>query len=53
MRLKDDLATVLDVPASTVRVVMRDVGGNFGTRGMIYPEFCAGGLGGAAASAGR
>lgn len=39
VRLKHDLAHMLDVPANNVRVVMRDVGGNFGTRGMIYPEF--------------
>ena len=39
VRLKDDLATILDVPADKVRVLMQDVGGNFGTRGMIYPEF--------------
>ncbi|MDO8597244.1 MAG: xanthine dehydrogenase family protein molybdopterin-binding subunit [Sulfuricaulis sp.] len=39
VRLKHDLATVLNVPAQNVRVVMGDVGGNFGTRGMIYPEF--------------
>lgn len=39
VRVKDDLATMLDVPAETVRVVTRDVGGHFGTRGMIYPEF--------------
>src|SRR5215510_3450439 len=38
-RLKDDLATILGVPADNVRVLMRDVGGNFGTRGMIYAEF--------------
>ncbi len=38
-RLKDDLATILGVPADRVRVIMRDVGGNFGTRGMIYGEF--------------
>jgi aerobic carbon-monoxide dehydrogenase large subunit len=38
-RLKDDLATILGVPADKVRVLMRDVGGNFGTRGMIYAEF--------------
>jgi carbon-monoxide dehydrogenase large subunit len=38
-RLKDDLATTLGVPADDVRVIMRDVGGNFGTRGMIYAEF--------------
>ena len=39
VRLKNDLATMLGVPAETVRVLMQDVGGNFGTRGMIYPEF--------------
>src|SRR5215469_4172971 len=38
-RLKDDLATILGVPADQVRVIMRDVGGNFGNRGMIYAEF--------------
>ncbi len=38
-RLKDDLATILGVPAEQVRVIMRDIGGNFGTRGMIYAEF--------------
>ena len=38
-RLKDDLATILAVPPDHVRVIMREVGGNFGTRGMIYPEF--------------
>jgi carbon-monoxide dehydrogenase large subunit len=38
-RLKDDLAAILGVPADQVRVIMRDVGGNFGTRGMIYAEF--------------
>jgi carbon-monoxide dehydrogenase large subunit len=39
VRLKNDLATILCVSAETVRVLMQDVGGNFGTRGMIYPEF--------------
>src|SRR5262249_1075376 len=38
-RLKDVLATTLRVAADQVRVIMRDVGGNFGTRGMIYAEF--------------
>ena len=38
-RLKDDLATILAVPKDAVRVIMREVGGNFGTRGMIYAEF--------------
>ncbi len=39
VRLKNDLATMLGVPPEQVRVLMQDVGGNFGTRGMIYPEF--------------
>ncbi len=39
VRLKHDLALMLNVPAQNVRVLMGDVGGNFGTRGMIYPEF--------------
>jgi carbon-monoxide dehydrogenase large subunit len=39
VRLKQDLALVLGIPAERVRVLIGDVGGNFGTRGMIYPEF--------------
>ncbi|MGA7788575.1 MAG: xanthine dehydrogenase family protein molybdopterin-binding subunit [Xanthobacteraceae bacterium] len=39
VRLKNDLATMLGVAPEAVRVLMGDVGGNFGTRGMIYPEF--------------
>jgi carbon-monoxide dehydrogenase large subunit len=39
VRLKNDLATMLGVPNTHTRAVMHDVGGNFGTRGMIYPEF--------------
>ena len=39
-RFKEDVAIMLDVEAKNVRVVMHDVGGNFGTRGFIYPEFC-------------
>jgi carbon-monoxide dehydrogenase large subunit len=39
VRLKGDLATMLGVAPEQVRVLMQDVGGNFGTRGMIYPEF--------------
>ena len=49
VRLKTDLAVILDVPPEKVRVLMADIGGNFGTRGMIYPEFAAGRLGGAQA----
>ncbi len=39
VRMKKDLALILDIPEEQVRVLMDDVGGNFGTRGMIYPEF--------------
>lgn len=39
VRLKKDLAIILNVSENRVRVLMDDVGGNFGTRGMIYPEF--------------
>jgi carbon-monoxide dehydrogenase large subunit len=39
VRLKADISTSLDIPAESVRVVMREVGGNFGTRGAVYPEF--------------
>jgi aerobic carbon-monoxide dehydrogenase large subunit len=39
VRLKNDLAAILDVRPENVRVLMGDVGGNFGTRGMIYAEF--------------
>jgi carbon-monoxide dehydrogenase large subunit len=38
-RLKADLAGVLGVAQSAVRVVARDVGGNYGTRNSFYPEF--------------
>jgi aerobic carbon-monoxide dehydrogenase large subunit len=34
-----DLAIVLGVPPEEARVVMQDVGGNFGTRGGFNPEF--------------
>jgi carbon-monoxide dehydrogenase large subunit len=36
---KRDLALVLDVPQGAVRVVMQDIGGNFGTRGGFNAEF--------------
>ncbi len=41
VRLKKDLAIALNVDEQAVRVLMQDVGGNFGTRGAIYPEFVA------------
>jgi len=39
VRHKNDLAEILGVPDTTVRVVAQDVGGNFGTRNSFYPEF--------------
>src|SRR5215208_1598110 len=36
---KRDLAVVLGVPPEQVRVVMHDIGGNFGTRGGFNAEF--------------
>jgi carbon-monoxide dehydrogenase large subunit len=39
VRPRDDLAAVLGVTPDRVRVVMHDVGGNFGTRGAFNPEF--------------
>jgi len=39
VRHKRDLTIVLGVPEDAVRVVARDVGGNFGTRNPLYPEF--------------
>ncbi|MSP03038.1 MAG: xanthine dehydrogenase family protein molybdopterin-binding subunit [Acetobacteraceae bacterium] len=39
VRPRNDLAAILGVPQSDVRMVMHDVGGNFGTRGAFNPEF--------------
>ncbi|MCC6949716.1 MAG: xanthine dehydrogenase family protein molybdopterin-binding subunit [Bradyrhizobiaceae bacterium] len=39
VRVKQDLAGSLGIPADRVRVVMRDVGGNYGTRGGFYPDY--------------
>jgi carbon-monoxide dehydrogenase large subunit len=39
VRLKSDLAEVLRVPEASVRVIARDVGGNYGTRNSSYPEY--------------
>jgi carbon-monoxide dehydrogenase large subunit len=38
-RTKMDLAIMLGVEEDAVRVVTKDVGGHFGTRGMLYGEF--------------
>jgi carbon-monoxide dehydrogenase large subunit len=38
-RHRADLATVLGVPESAVRLVTRELGGNYGTRNNFYPEY--------------
>lgn len=39
VRPKQELAKIIDVPEDKIRVVMHEVGGNFGTRGAFNPEF--------------
>jgi aerobic carbon-monoxide dehydrogenase large subunit len=39
VRQRDDIAAVLGVAPSAVRVVSSDVGGNFGIRNSTCPEF--------------
>jgi carbon-monoxide dehydrogenase large subunit len=39
VRQKHELAAMLGVPFDTVQVVARDIGGNFGTKNSIFPEF--------------
>jgi aerobic carbon-monoxide dehydrogenase large subunit len=39
VRIKEDLATVLALDSTKVRVVAHDVGGSFGTRNALNPEF--------------
>jgi len=38
-RIRTGVAGALGVPESAVRVIAREVGGNFGTRNSCYPEF--------------
>ena len=38
-RQKREIAIILDVEIDQVRVIVKDVGGNFGTRNSFYPEF--------------
>ena len=38
-RIRGDVAVVLGVPAESVRVIARDVGGSYGTRNPCYPEY--------------
>jgi len=39
VRPKKEIAIILGIPPAKVRVIARDVGGNFGTRNSFYPEF--------------
>jgi carbon-monoxide dehydrogenase large subunit len=39
VRHKRELATVLGIPAASLRVLSHDVGGNFGTRNRVFVEF--------------
>jgi carbon-monoxide dehydrogenase large subunit len=38
-KVRSDLAQILGVPAERVRCVCGDMGGNFGTRNLFYPEY--------------
>jgi carbon-monoxide dehydrogenase large subunit len=38
-RIQADVAGTLGVPPAAVRVIARDVGGNYGTRNSCYPEY--------------
>jgi carbon-monoxide dehydrogenase large subunit len=37
-QLRDTIATILDIPAGDIRVMVPDVGGAFGPKGAIHPE---------------
>jgi carbon-monoxide dehydrogenase large subunit len=39
VRQKRELASVLNVDADRIRVLSLDIGGNFGTRNRVYPEY--------------
>lgn len=39
VRQKREISEILGVPIETVRVVANEIGGNFGTKNSIYPEF--------------
>jgi carbon-monoxide dehydrogenase large subunit len=39
VRPKKEVAIILGIEAEKVRVIAREVGGNFGTRNFFYPEF--------------
>ncbi len=39
VRQKGECAAILGVPAEHIQVVARDIGGNFGTKNSLFPEF--------------
>ena len=39
VRQKKEIAAILGVPLDSVRVIAREIGGNFGTRNSFFPEF--------------
>src|SRR6202167_6384701 len=39
VRQKKEIAAILGVPFDNVRVIAREIGGNFGTRNSFFPEF--------------
>ena len=39
VRQKREIASILGVPLDKVRVTANDIGGNFGTKNSLYPEF--------------
>ena len=39
VRQKRELARILGVPQEAIRVIAREIGGNFGTRNSFFPEF--------------
>ena len=39
VRQKGECAAILGVPPESVQVVARDIGGNFGTKNSLFPEF--------------
>jgi carbon-monoxide dehydrogenase large subunit len=39
VRQKKEIAAILDVPFESVRVIAKEIGGNFGTKNSFFPEF--------------
>ena len=39
VRQKKEISAILGVPFESVRVIAREIGGNFGTRNSFFPEF--------------